>query len=199
VVTTDGFRLSLVSVRKKIGIKKALIPADFLFEILRYTKGEKSVFMSEASTEKIMKMRIGEDEFFTRLIEGEYPPYERVLPVEKRATAVVGREDMIRNIKLIAVFAREFSSIVLCSFSKGVLSISPKAEAGKENITQQEIQYEGEDMRVAFNYKFLLEYLNGRQEDEIQIEMLRADAPVVFKTQKQKEYVHIIMPVRIQE
>jgi DNA polymerase-3 subunit beta len=77
--------------------------------------------------------------------------------------------------------------------------MSPKIEGGVDNTTTQEIEFEGEEMKVAFNFKFLLEFLNTANEDSIIIELLRPDAPVVLKMAKKKNYLHIIMPVRIQE
>ena len=199
VVATDGFRLSLFHMKNDLNIKSMLIPADFLLELMRNIKEKKSVTMNYLETEKMVYFKAGEDEYFTRLIEGEFPPYERVIPVEKKTTATIDKEDLIRNVKLISVFARDFSSIIICQFKKGELVLSPKIEGGAENSTTQEINLEGEEMKIAFNFKFLLEFLNTVNEEQITIELLRPDAPVVLKTKKEKDYLHIIMPVRIQE
>lgn len=199
IVATDGFRLSLLSTKEDLGFGSVLLPSDFLSEVLRFIKSGTDVFVRFAQDEKIVCFRIGDSEFFSRLIEGEFPPYERVVPVEKKGVAIVARDELIRGIKLISVFAKEFSNIVLFDFSPGTLTLSPKAEAGKENNVHQDIQYEGESMRLAFNYRFLLEYLAGRGDEAITIEVLRPDAPVVFKAKKEDGLIHIIMPVRIQE
>lgn len=199
VVATDGFRLSLFHMKNELHMKSMLIPADFLLELMRNMKDKKTIILNYLNEEKMVYFKVENDEYFTRLIEGDFPPYERVIPVEKKATAIIEKADLIRNVKLISVFARDFSSIIICSFKKGELSLSPKTEGGAENTTIQEIEYEGEDMKVAFNFKFLLEFLNTAKEDKIIVELLRADAPVVLKTPKEKDYLHIIMPVRIQE
>jgi DNA polymerase-3 subunit beta len=105
----------------------------------------------------------------------------------------------LRNIKLISVFARDHSSIVLCRFNNGELVITPKTDGKEDNSTSQEIQMTGEEQKVAFNYKFVLEFLNNVDAKKIIIEILRPDAPVVFKQEGSPDFIHIIMPVRIQE
>lgn len=199
IVTTDGFRLSLFHMKNELNMKSMLIPADFLLELMRNIKEKKSLVMNYLDDEKMVYFKTDNDEYYTRLIEGDFPPYERVIPSEKKTTVTIEKNDLIRNVKLISVFARDFSSIIICQFKKGELVLSPKIEGGAENTTTQEIKFEGEEMRVAFNFKFLLEFLNTVDEEEVQIELLRPDAPVVLKTLKEKDYLHIIMPVRIQE
>jgi DNA polymerase-3 subunit beta len=199
IVATDGFRLSLFHIKNELNMKSMLVPADFLLELGRSIKDKKTFVMNYLDEEKMVYFKAGEEEYFTRLIEGDFPPYERVIPIEKKTTITVEKNDLIRNVKLISVFARDFSSIIVCHFKKGELVMSPKTEGGAENTTTQEIDFEGEEMKVAFNFKFLLEFLNTTNEDKIIIELLRPDAPVVLKSPKAKDYLHIIMPVRIQE
>ena len=75
----------------------------------------------------------------------------------------------------------------------------PKTAEGEENSSFQEGEVEGEEQRVAFNYKFLLDLLNETNCRNIIIEILRSDAPVVFRMDSNQDFLHIIMPVRIQE
>jgi len=199
IVSTDGFRLSLFHIKNELNMKSMLIPAEFLLELIRNIKGKKTIMIKNLDKEKMVYFKVENDEYYTRLIEGDFPPYERVIPIEKKTTIIVDKNDLVRNVKLISVFARDFSSIVVCQFRKGELALSPKVEGGVENSATQEIEFEGEEMKVAFNFKFLLEFLNTTNEDKIIIELLRSDAPVVLKVPKEKEYLHIIMPVRIQE
>jgi DNA polymerase-3 subunit beta len=198
VVSTDGFRLSLLHTSNDINLKASLVPAEFLLELSRNIKEKKEIQMSYLDKEKMVFFKTGEEEYFTRLIEGDFPPYERVIPKEKKTTVSIDREELVRNVKLISVFARDFSNIVVCLFDKNGLTLSPKTEGGAENSTTQDCEFEGEEMRVAFNFKFLLDFLNSTKDEKIIIELLRPDAPVVLKT-SEKGYTHIIMPVRIQE
>ncbi|PIY68672.1 DNA polymerase III subunit beta [Candidatus Roizmanbacteria bacterium CG_4_10_14_0_8_um_filter_39_9] len=199
IVTTDGFRLSLLKINKEIDFKPMLIPSGFLYEVIKHIKNQGDVVFSYSEKEKTIMFSTGEDEFYSRLIDGEFPPFEKVIPLEKRTTVVLDKEELLKNIKLVSIFARDASNIVICEFSQRGLVLRPKTEAGQENMAQQDTEHEGEDQRVAFNYRFILEFLNNIEAKKVSIEILRADAPIVFKIEGRKEYLHIIMPVRVQE
>lgn len=199
LVSTDGFRLSLVRVKKEIDIPSVIIPGDFLNEVLRYIKNEKEVLFSFSSKEKLVEFQIGETHFYSRLIEGDFPPYEKVVPQDRSLQAIVDTEELLRNIKIVSVFARDFSNIVILEFKKTGLVCHPKIENIGENMTTQDIELTGEEQRVAFNYKFLLDFLNNVKGKRVKVEILRSDAPVVFRIEEYPDFLHIVMPVRIQE
>ena len=198
-VTTDGFRLSIVKEAQKGAIPSMIIPSDFLKKVSGYIKDNKSISFSYSKKEQVVRLSNGEMDFYTSLIDGEFPPYERVLPDDKTTTIVIQRQELIRNTKLISVFARDYSHVVQYDFSDNMLRISPKKEANEENVTTQDAKIDGAPQKVAFNYRYVIDYLNSVDSEEIIIEILRPDAPVVFKSAKDTTYTHIIMPVRTQE
>lgn len=199
IVSTDGFRLSLVKEKRKGTFSSMIIPAEFLKEVIHYIQDTKKVGFTYSEKEHLVRFEIGNTAFYSRLIDGDFPPYERVIPDEKTATATLKREELLRNTKLISIFAREFSNVVLYDFSKDGLRLSPKKEANEENKTTQDIVYTGEPLRVAFNYKYVLDFLQHIDSPDIVVELSRSDAPVLFKIPKNDSFFHIIMPVRIQE
>jgi DNA polymerase III subunit beta len=199
LVSTDGFRLSLLKQEATEAFPNMLIPADFLGEVVRQTKDEKEVFFAYSQSEKTIVFKTSENEFFSRLVEGEFPPFEKVIPTESKTTVVLDREEFIRGIKLISVFARDFSNIVICEFKKGELLLHPKTGAETNNSTSQEIELKGEEQKIAFNFRFVLDFLNNIDAKKINIDILRSDAPVVFHLEDKKNFLHVIMPVRIQE
>lgn len=198
VVSTDGFRLSLLKTKNNANFKPMLIPREFLEEVLRFVKEDEDVEMRFLEKEKIVFFQIEELEFYTRLIEGDFPPYEKVIPDDHKTKAVVDREELLQNVKIASVFARDFSSIIILEFKGGGLSIHPKTDQEGENTTYQDIEAEGTNQKVAFNFKFLADFLNNVSSDKIIIEVLRPDAPVAFRMPDNKDFLHIIMPVRIQ-
>lgn len=199
LVTTDGFRLSLVQDKKLGEFPPMIIPADFLSEVLRYMKEAEVVKFNYSADEKMVMFEVDSHVFYSRLIEGDYPPFARVIPTEAKTTIVTDRSDLQRNIKLISVFARDFSNVIVMEVSSDGLTLRPKKEGNVENTAFQEAEISGDGMTVAFNYKFVLDVLNAVEGDDITIELLRPDAPVVFKTKKNTGFLHVIMPVRIQE
>lgn len=198
MVATDGFRLSLTKVKKAIQIPSMIIPSGFLDEVIRLVKNE-DIYFGYSESEKTISIRSGENDFYSRLVEGEFPPFEKVIPAEKTTTVVLDKEEFLRNVKLISVFARELSSIIMLQVNKDGVFLKPKTDSAGQNITFQEGKTEGEDQRVAFNYRFLLDFLNHVKSKQVAVEIVRSDAPVVFRPTGMPDFIHIIMPVRIQE
>ncbi len=199
LVSTDGFRLSLVKIKGNISLPSVIIPASFLVEISRSVRSGELVKFSYSSEEKAVRFKTKDGDFISRLIEGDFPPFERIIQNESSTTVTIDREGFLRGIRLISVFARDYSHIVVCEFRKDGLHMRPKKEASGENETFQEIEIKGEDQVVAFNYKFIQDFLNSVKSKTIKIEILRPEAPVTFKLSDQEEFLHIIMPVRLQE
>lgn len=200
MVTTDGFRLSLTKTKKEIDLPQVNIPASFLLEVLRYVEGSKEVGFFYSEEEKMVVFKAAETEFYSRLIQGEFPPYEKVIPAETATTLVVDKEELVRNIKLVSIFARDYSNVVVFDAKKTGLALRPKIDAKEENQSFQEyIEFKGLEQKIAFNFKFLLDFLGRVVDKRIKIEILRPDAPAVFKIESDQNYLHIIMPVRVQE
>ena len=209
MAATDGFRLSILREKREIEVPSMIVAADFLQEVLRYLKEEKEILFSYSAEEKMVCFAsanadstsnvTGYHKFYTRLIEGDYPPFERVIPAETKSTVTLDRAEFQRNIKLISVFARDFSNVVVCEFSPEGVTIRPKKEGNAENTAFQECSMEGEGMTVAFNFRFVLDVLNNIGGKDVVIELLRPDAPVVFKTPDHSAFLHVIMPIRVQE
>ncbi|MDH7475976.1 MAG: DNA polymerase III subunit beta [Microgenomates group bacterium] len=199
IVTTDGFRLSLLKTKRQEVFPQAIIPAETLGEVLKIITDEEGVLVNYLSEEKMLAFSLGESTIFSRLIEGEFPPFEKVIPTERKTVVEVDREELQQKIKIISVFVREKSNVIILDFQKEGLYLRSRAEEKDQNTAFQEIGLEGEEQKVAFNFKFLLDFLNQVGGEKIFIEILRSDAPVVFKSDKIPEYLHIIMPVRIQE
>jgi len=198
IVATDGFRLSLLNMKKQVSFPAVIVPAVFLTEVAKFLKSEKEISFSYSEEEKILVFYIGENELFTRLIEGDYPPFGKVIPSEKKTTVVLDRSELLRNVKLASIFARDFSSVVVLKTEKNNITVTPK-NAGDKDVAFQEAVIQGEEVKIAFNYKFLIDFLNNATSKKIIIELLRSDAPAIFKIEGQDNFLHIIMPVRIQE
>jgi DNA polymerase-3 subunit beta len=199
IVSTDGFRLSLLTLKKEINFPSVIVPSVFLGEVIKLVGENEEISFSFLEEEKLLLFTSEDQEFYTRLIDGDYPPFEKVVPAEKKTEIVVDKEEFARRVRLISVFSRDYSNIIILQITKEGLKISPKAGEGGENEAFQEADVKGEDQKIAFNHKFLIDFLNNVTGKKIIIELLRSDAPAVFKIEGVSNFLHIIMPVRIQE
>lgn len=198
MVSTDGFRLSLLTLKKEEALPSMIVPAAFLSEVAKLIDEDEIAF-NYSEAEKILVFHVGHHDLYTRLIDGEYPPFERVIPTDRKTTITVDREEFLRNVKLVSIFARDFSSVIVLKTEKEGFVLMPKTGDGNANVVHQDAIVEGEEQKIAFNFKFLIDFLNNSSSKKVVIELLRGDAPAVFKSEGHENFIHIIMPVRIQE
>lgn len=199
LVATDGFRLSLTSSNDDQKIPESIIPANFLNELLRLIGEEKEIEATFSESEKIIEFKIKNMSLYTRLIEGEFPPFDKVIPANFETRITLEKDEFLRNIKLSAIFAREFSSVIIFDIKKDGLYIKPKGKVQDESVVFQEAEIEGKEQKIAFNYKFILDFLNNSKSNKVIFEMTRNNAPGLFRLDNNKNFVHVIMPIRTEE
>lgn len=200
IVGTDGFRLSLLTDSQKEIFPNITVSANVLNELLKLKEeGDDEVEMIFSEKEKIVKYKIGSVEIYSRILEGDYPPFEKVIPAEYKTKVILDRDEFLKNIKLSAIFAREFSNIIIFEIKKDGVYIRPRVGENEGSEVFQESEVEGEEQKIAFNYKFILDFLNNTKAKKIIFEMSQANAPSVFKEEGNNAFIHVIMPVRTDE
>ena len=201
IVSTDGFRLSLLRPTKnKASSLGIIIPSHILNEAVRQSKTTNSFLFTVSDTEKIIKFDLDNAVIFSRVIEGEFPPYEKVVPKSYTTKIILNKAEMLRNIKLVSVFAREQGDIILCDIKKEGLTLRPKTIQGNDTqIFMEYVEMEGEELKIAFNYRYIIDFLNAVSSETITLECTTSTAPAVFRDPKSEEYLHIIMPLRTEE
>jgi DNA polymerase-3 subunit beta len=200
IVATDGFRLSLISQEnEKNSFPSVIISASVLLELLRLVGEDREIKILFSDEKKIIKLTVDDIDIYTRPIEGEFPPFEKVIPSEYKTRIVLNREEFLRSIKMTAVFARDYSNIIVFEVKKDGIYLRPRIKEEKETVIFQEGDFEGEPQKIAFNYKFVLDFLINTKGDEVILEITQPNAPAVFKIQDQKDFLHVIMPIRMEE
>jgi len=201
---TDGYRLSFKKIKltdKYLKEIEFIIPSVILNELLRLKpEGEQSVFeLGLANKEKQAVFFLPNLEFSSRLLEGKYPDINKVIPKGKSTSILIEREEFLGAVKTASIFARESANIIKLEIGSGKVKILANAPSLGENISQVEAKIDGDNQRVAFNFRFLVDLLSNLETDQVIIEMQEPLKPVVFKNPKDKDFLHIIMPVKIQE
>lgn len=202
IVSTDGFRLSLLTYKNNnIKNPSILIPSRILLELSRIVKEKKEagVEMVVAENERMIKFIIDDMTIFSRIIEGDYPPFQKVVPKSHKTRIVLDHEDFVRNIKLVSVFARDMSNTIIFDIKKDGLYIFPKARSEESTVVYQSIEFEGEEQTIAFNYKFILDFISTVSSKKIIFEMTEKNAPSVFRIDTLASYLHVVMPVRTED
>ncbi len=204
LVATDGYRLSKEEIETKEAKKdfQVIIPAHSLIEIVRIAAElkESTVGFSILEKKNQLVFTMPNIQIFTRLIEGEFPNIEKIIPSDFKTKAVIEKDKFIQAVKTTSLFARGAANIIKIKIQKDGLWLSANTPQIGENKDFIEAKTEGESVDIAFNYRFLLDLLNNFPDKEIIFETQGPLNPGVFKpTSKKLNFLHLIMPVRVQE
>lgn len=200
LAATDGYRLSVKTVSLDVAtLTGAVIPARALAEVVKLgteEKEEKTISIGLAG-EKQAGFVVGETTILTRLLDGEYPNFERIIPKNHTTRVLIEKEPFLRAVRSAAIFARDNANIIRLSLDKQKIVLSANAPQVGENMVSVDAKIDGEGGEIAFNSRFLVDFLTNFPEDEFLFEMTGALNSGVFKPVKDDSYLHIIMPVRV--
>lgn len=203
LAATDGYRLSVKKIEGVKGIKKEqemVVPARALVELVKVLgkeeKGE--VVMAATDEERQLILATDEAEIVTRLLEGDFPDFDKIIPSSTRTTIELETEELQKAVRAAAIFARDSANIVKFKVEGSSLVISANAPQVGENEVELEGKKTGEDGEIAFNSRYLLEMLGVIGAERIKLSMSGALSPGVFKVAGDESWLHIIMPVRVQ-
>jgi DNA polymerase-3 subunit beta len=198
--TTDGYRLSV----KKIILQSKnpldlLVPARALGEVVKACtedKESKTISLTKPTDGQISFLT-GDTEIRTRLIDGEYPVFEKIIPTKHNTRVLLDKNVLEKAVKAAAVFARDNANIVRFHIENQTVTLSANTPQVGEDEVDVDAKVDGEGGDIAFNSRFLLEFLANYPENELLFEMTGSLNPGVFKAPKDDSYLHIIMPVRV--
>ena len=195
VAATDGYRLA-----EKILVKNAesevgvIVPASSLQEVLRSINDDMEE-IEIAFNEDLVRFRMGEIEIMSKLIDGSFPDYRRLIPKDNNIKLDLSREELIRVTKLAALFAKSVNGAIVCEAKKpDIFSIKSVASELGENDSKIETTVENEG-KVNLNSRFLSDALNALEEKDIVFGFSNSISPVVLRNKKSNTYTHIIMPL----
>jgi DNA polymerase-3 subunit beta len=204
LVATDGYRLSLKhqqSEERSVQAQEArslIVPARVFREVISLKEDEPvAMYVSDKSNQVIFTSP--EVTLIGRLIEGEFPPYERIIPSDHASQVRVTREELLKAVKICSIFARETANIIKFSLREGRMIVSSQTPSVGENTVEVEAKLTGEENEIAFNARYLLDVLSHVEEDELVFEMTGPLNPGVFKIYNDESFLHLIMPIRLQQ
>lgn len=204
MVATDGYRLSL---KKDIDVKGSskeegealLVSARVIKEVLgtKSSGADISLFTDPLSNQVLFDL--DDSVIVGRLIEAEYPDYQKIIPDDHTTSAEFDRQQALGAVRSCSVIAREAANIIKMSVGKNSIVFSASASGAGENEVEIDAKASGEENEIAFNARYLLDFLSNVEEESISFEMTGPLNAGVFRTVGDKSYLHLIMPIRLQD
>ena len=200
MVATDGHRLSLVERlaegQKASGAEGVIIPRKGLQEIRKLLESLGGEFEMAIEGSQLV-IRHGSTVLMVRLIEGKYPNYQQLIPQNLKRSVSVRRDNLLACLKRVSLLSNQKSKGVTLALSKNRMEITsnnPEMGDAKEEL---EVSYSGEDLRIGFNARYILDVLNSFEGDEVAIELNDQLSPSLMRPADDKSYTCVVMPMRI--
>ena len=193
---TDSYRLAEKMISKLEKDVSLLIPASSLQDVLRVMRDDTGV-VSINYDEQQARFSVGPVELVTRLIEGKYPDYRKLLPKEYETSAVLKRADLQEITKVSSLFAREAAGGVTVTIKEDEKQVSIKSIASQvgENNAVADAEVSG-DAVITMNSRYILDALSAFEGNKIQINVNGKLDPCVLTDPENDDYLHVVMPVK---
>jgi len=210
LAATDSYRLAEKRIRIKSsnikGDKKVIVPVKTAQDLTRIISlledfGEKA---DEGQTVKIylsdnqILFSFKSTELISRVISGQYPDYQQIIPSEFKTSILVDRQELTRAVKASAIFSKTgINDINLIFFpDKNETIISSASGQTGESSTNLQCSVTGENNDATVNFRYLLDGLNNIETKKIKIEVINNSTPCLIKGEGDDSYLYIIMPIR---
>ena len=201
LVGTDSYRLAEKSIElaENMGYDGSfIVPLKTVKEFVRTVDDTDEIVEVYLSENQIMFV-YGLTEMVSRLIEGDYPDYKQIIPSSHKYKFTLAREDFKKAVKISGLFAAADSNSVVIELKPGkkVLAISSSTAMGEEN-SNLNVEIEGDkDLKIVFDYRYLLDGLNIIEGDDVVFMAGSESSPAVVKSVKENEsLLYIVMPIR---
>lgn len=199
-VATDGFRLAHRQVQLPKGTKpfRSLIPRRTFEELLRVMAEEEvaSVDIAPSQNQNQVVFTLGKTTVSSRLIEGNFPAWEKIIPANASSRAILDKEELLKALKLAAVFAKNEANVLVVNVGSNQLTLSSQTQEVGTQENEVEAKVEGEVLQIAFNTKFLQDAVSNAPSSQLTMEFSGALQPALIKPAGVKGLQFIIMPVR---
>ena len=202
LVATDGHRLALAQATLDVEIPKqeVILPRKTVLELQRLLKDEKD------GDEGLIEMRFAGNqakfsfsgmEFVTKLVEGKFPDYNRVIPKNHKNAVILGRAPFLASLQRAAILTSEKFKGVRVNIEPGTLRIASSNAEQEEAKEELEIDYGGDSIEIGFNVTYLIDALSNMSVEMIKLELQDTNSSALITVPEQAGFRYVVMPMRI--
>lgn len=197
LAATDGYRLSekkLIAVKNTIN---AIVPTLALQEVIR-TINEETIEIEVIFNETQIRFRLNENEITSKLIDGNFPDYRKIIPETTNSICIINKDEFSRIVKITSLFSRDSGGTITLTIDNDKQSLTVKSITSElgENTSEIDAKVTGATGSISLNSHYLNDALNVLEDDEISFGFSGKLAPAVLSSTKKDDYTHIIMPIK---
>ena len=204
LVATDGHRLALAQAETDTEMPKqeVILPRKTVLELMRLLKDggkgdDESAPIEMRFAGNQAKFSFSGMEFVTKLVEGKFPDYNRVIPKNHRFHVILGRQPLLAALQRAAILTSEKFKAVRLSFEPGLLSIASSNAEQEEAKEELEIDYGGDQIETGFNVTYLMDVLSNMSQDMVRVDLNDSSSSALLSIPDHGGFKYVVMPMRI--
>ncbi len=198
-VATDGHRLAMCEVTKDgaTGKVEAIIPRKTILELSRLLPDAEDEQVRVQMAANQVKFSFGAIELISKLVEGKFPDYQRVIPANNTKSFAIGREELMSALTRAAILTTDKFKGVRMVLASGALKITSTNADQEEAQEELEIDYGGDGLDIGFNVTYLLDVLANLKSEQIKFSLGDALGSALITMIDSEKFKYVVMPMRI--
>ena len=198
LVATDGHRLAFASATLDVEVprQEVILPRKTVLEMQRLlSDADGAIEMQFANNQA--KFSFGGMEFVSKLVEGKFPDYNRVIPKNHKNIITLGRVALLSSLQRTAILTSEKFKGVRLNIDPGTLKVASNNAEQEEAIDELDIDYSGDSIEIGFNVTYLIDALTNMTQDMVRIELSDSNSSALMTIPDNATFKYVVMPMRI--
>ena len=199
LVATDGHRLALGQAQLAAEVpsrQEVILPRKTVLELQRLLRDEDTPIEMRFANNQA-KFSFSGMEFVTKLVEGKFPDYNRVIPKNHKNALVLGRAPLLASLQRAAILTSEKFKGVRINLEPGLLRIASSNAEQEEAKEELEVDYDGDAIDIGFNVTYLIDVLANMGQEMVKLELQDSSASVLISVPGDAGFKYVVMPMRI--
>ena len=198
LVATDGHRLAFSSATLDVDVprQEVILPRKTVLEMQRLLSDKEGAIEMQFAGNQA-KFSFEGMEFVTKLVEGKFPDYNRVIPKNHKNIITLGRTTLLASLQRTAILTSEKFKGVRLNIEPGTLRVASNNAEQEEAVDELDIDYAGDAIEIGFNVTYLIDALTNMAQDMVKIELADSNSSALLTIPDDAAFKYVVMPMRI--
>ncbi|MGQ0711356.1 MAG: DNA polymerase III subunit beta [Rhodoferax sp.] len=198
LVATDGHRLAFSSAKldTEVPRQEVILPRKTVLELQRLLSDEEGAIDMQFANNQA-KFVFDGMEFVTKLVEGKFPDYNRVIPRNHKNRITLGRTALLGTLQRTAILTSDKFKGVRLNLEPGLLRVAANNAEQEEAVDELDIDYGGDAIEIGFNVTYLIDVLANMEQDMVTLELSDGNSSALFTVPDNAHFKYVVMPMRI--
>jgi DNA polymerase-3 subunit beta len=198
LVATDGHRLAFASATLDVEVPKqeVILPRKTVIELQRLLSDKEGAIEMQFAANQA-KFSFDGMEFVTKLVEGKFPDYNRVIPRNHKNIITLGRVALLASLQRTAIMTSDKFKGVRLNIEPGVLRVASSNAEQEEAVDELDIDYDGVQIEIGFNVTYLIDALQNMSQEMLRIELADGNSSALITNPDDNAFKYVVMPMRI--